>query len=548
MASTDKYFLIGIGGTGMRCLEAVTHMCAMGMFDSKEINILTLDTDFTNGNKQRTETLIDTYNNIKSTEDSPNGKANNNSFFSAKLNMFKFVTDYNSANKKRFTDITNIKSETAELSDNKLLADLFLGEDVQEFDLSHGYRAQTHMGSYLMYHAFLEVAKKLKKGDNVSESEREFETFLNLLYDAGANAKIFVLGSIFGGTGASSIPVIPQALNDALKIYGDGKMELDPGAKFGATLLTEYFKFKKPADSQKSTRDNAVIADSSFFTLNSQAALQFYQDDPTVQKTYKKMYHIGWPKDFDGMDFSKGKSESETITGGEAQKNDCHITEFLCGCAAWDFFNSDSGLDVKEATYLYKSVSYKDGQLDFSFDDFIGEAENGKFFARKFGGFIALMHLVLTTNHGANGDDGVKGLLGRMSEATQAYTSLDTQFTEKLTKYFQSFGYVFDSESFKSGWLYQIKNTVNGKLVMDDGAFTRNLKELRKLEPGNLFSQPEYKWDTSNMMSSDTYSPFIKLLKEQDTEPKDEQNVSDINEKFIAHLYNAIQQSPKNKI
>ena len=51
MASTDKYFLIGIGGTGMRCLEAVTHMCAMEMFDSKEINILTLDTDFTNGNK-----------------------------------------------------------------------------------------------------------------------------------------------------------------------------------------------------------------------------------------------------------------------------------------------------------------------------------------------------------------------------------------------------------------------------------------------------------------------------------------------------------------
>ena len=59
MASTDKYFLIGIGGTGMRCLEAVTHMCAMGMFDSKEINILTLDTDFSNGNKQRTETLPD---------------------------------------------------------------------------------------------------------------------------------------------------------------------------------------------------------------------------------------------------------------------------------------------------------------------------------------------------------------------------------------------------------------------------------------------------------------------------------------------------------
>ena len=544
MASTDKYFLIGIGGTGMRCLEAVTHMSAMGMFDSKEINILTLDTDFTNGNKQRTETLIDTYNNIKSTDESPNGKANNNSFFSAKLNMFKFVTDYNSANKKRFTDITNIKSETDELSDNKLLADLFLGEDVQEFDLSHGYRAQTHMGSYLMYHAFLEVAKKLKKGDNIDESEKEFETFLNLLFAAKSDAKIFVLGSIFGGTGASSIPVIPQALNDALKIYGDGKMELDPGAKFGATLLTEYFKFKKPADSQKANRDNAVIADSSFFTLNSQAALQFYQDDPTVQKTYKKMYHIGWP--IDSEDFSKGKTDNETITGGEAQKNACHITELLCGCAAWDFFNSDSGLDVKEASYLYKSVHYKDGVLDFSFDDFIGDGDNGKFFARKFGGFIALMHLVLSKNKGADGDDGVKALLGRMTEATQAYTSLDTQFTEKLNKYFHSFGYNIENQNFLAGWLYQVKSTFEGKLVMADSTFTRNLKELRKIEPGNLFTEPEYKWDKT--MMGDTFGPFISLLKDEETEPKPNQNVSATNEKFIAHLYNAITKSPKNKI
>ena len=94
MASTDKYFVIGIGGTGMRCLEAFTHMCAMGMFDNKEINILTLDTDFTNGNKQRTENLIKSYNSIKSYGSDGDGSVNNNSFFSAKLNLFQFVTDY----------------------------------------------------------------------------------------------------------------------------------------------------------------------------------------------------------------------------------------------------------------------------------------------------------------------------------------------------------------------------------------------------------------------------------------------------------------------
>ena len=57
--SQDKLFVIGIGGTGMRCLESFVHMCAMGMFDNQEIEVLTLDTDELNGNKAKTEKLID---------------------------------------------------------------------------------------------------------------------------------------------------------------------------------------------------------------------------------------------------------------------------------------------------------------------------------------------------------------------------------------------------------------------------------------------------------------------------------------------------------
>ena len=51
----DKLFVIAIGGTGMRCLEAFTHLCGIGMFDNQEIEILTLDTDQNNGNKGRVE-------------------------------------------------------------------------------------------------------------------------------------------------------------------------------------------------------------------------------------------------------------------------------------------------------------------------------------------------------------------------------------------------------------------------------------------------------------------------------------------------------------
>lgn len=541
--SNSKNFVIAIGGTGMRCLESFVHTCAMGLHDNKEFNVLTLDTDYSNGNKERTTQLIGNYNQIKSDVSGTEGKINNNTFFSAKLNLFDVVTDYNTQGRETFSSLTNLASESDELSDNKILADLFLGEAVQEFNLAHGYRAQTHLGSYLMYHALVELARKIKKS-KANETEKEFGKYLELLYEAGADAKIFVFGSVFGGTGASSIPVIPVALNKALSVFAGGQQAISEDAKYGCTLLTEYFRFTKPKDSQKTTKKDAVIADSSFFTLNSQAALQFYDEDPTVKSTYTKMYHLGWPKEFLSIDFSKNKNEDKTITGGAAQKNGCHIIELLCATAAWDFFNSESGLNEAKASVLYKSVNYKNNQIDFSFNDMIGDAENGNLFKEKFGNFIGFMHLVLTENDGALGHDGTKLLLDRIAESTNDYSTLESQYTINLTDYFRKFGYSIEGSNFNAGWLYQIRSSFNGKLILDDKAFTTNPKELKKLEPGKLFTEKEYHWKDTRILG-DTYDPFVKILKDDDTKPFENQNVETTREKFIAHIYNAINKSIK---
>ena len=108
MSADKKNFIIGVGGTGMRCLETFTHMCAMGLYDGMEFNILTLDTDYENGNKGRTEALIQKYNSIKSGGKEQIGKANVDTFFSAKLNLFKFVTNYSEKGNQTFKELTNI--------------------------------------------------------------------------------------------------------------------------------------------------------------------------------------------------------------------------------------------------------------------------------------------------------------------------------------------------------------------------------------------------------------------------------------------------------
>jgi hypothetical protein len=537
----DKLFVIAIGGTGMRCLESFTHLCGIGMFDNQEIEVLTLDTDQNNGNKSRVEDLISLYSRIKTSGTTLGGTPNANTFFSAKLNLHRFWTNYSSPGRENYKNISKISTGTPEQQKaNKLISDLFLDTgSVQEFALEHGYRAQTHLGSMLMYHGIVEAARNILKGTSVQSEERDLDTFMGKLEHAGASARVFIFGSVFGGTGASSIPVIPKALQDFVKIRSNGNASIDfSKAKFGSTLLTEYFTFNKPDAQQKSGKANSVIADSSFFPLNSQAALQFYQSDPTVQKCYKLLYHIGWPiesKKIDGNNTS-----NQTITGGSEQKNACHITELLCACAAYNFFTRTDGFDSTKADYLYKAVEFKDNSFNFSFDDFIGkENQAGEIFVNKLGALYSLAHISLTKNGAAFDDSGIKGFIKQCeNQKLLQYSTISDSECKDINEYFKLFAYTFKDAKFIPGWLYQVRNSVApGRFLFDSKAFPDNQAELKKLDVGTIFLDEKHHWPKGGIFS-DRYNVFVEKL--INTSPKDEQKVNTTKEKFLAHIFNAL--------
>lgn len=545
---SDKLFLIAIGGTGMRCLEAFTHLCAIGMFDNEEIEILTIDTDQLNGNKARSEELVRRYARIKTSDGyEAGGNPNNDTFFSAKLNLHTFFTDYATSGRENYQNISKISQGTPEQQKaNRLISDLFLDRSsVQEFNLAHGYRAQTHLGSHLMYHGIVEAARKIASGSGVTDNERSLDTFMTKLESSSGEARVFVFGSIFGGTGASSIPVIPKAFQSYIKVRSGNQSTLDlTKSKFGSTLLTQYFAFKKPDAKQKSNKDNSVIADSSFFPLNSQAALQFYQLDPTVQRTYKRMYHVGWPVDVEAMENSK-EAKDETITGGSKQKNPCHITELICACAAYDFFRADGFGNDEKAVYVYRSAEQTaSGAFNFDFDDFVG-SKHGKLFANRLGAFFALAHLTLSVEEGAFGGpgSGMRAFLNRLVK--QNVTDYDGQINDKecdeLNEYMKMFAYSFSDNgaTFNSGWLYQVRSSLGpGSFLFDTTAFAQNQKDLSKMDVGTLFTDEAYHWPKGGMMSN-RYDAFVKSMVE--TKPDAEaQKVSTAKEKFLAHLYRSI--------
>lgn len=541
----DQLFVIAIGGTGMRCLESFVHLCAIGMFDNQEINVLTLDTDQTNGNKERVELLINYYNRIKSdkVQNIDGGTPNTNTFFSAKINLYKFWTDYSTTARQNYVALSRLGEGSEEvMRQNADLSNLFLDKaTVQQFNLAHGYRAQTHLGSHLMYHGIIESARrKLAGGENVKPEDKDLDSFLDLLSQASAHARVFVFGSVFGGTGASSIPIIPVAMRDAVSIRSNGKSSLAlEKVKFGSTLLTEYFSFANP-DAHQMAKDK-VIANSDFFALNSQAALQFYQADPTVIRCYRRLYHVGWPLTSKPIGEEK---EGETITGGHEQKNNCHVVELMCAFAAYDFFTTESFPETKEnANYVYRSVEKNQNVFDFQGDDFAGE--HGDQFANKLGAFLSLSHIVLGLNGAASGGKGTKAFLDRLKKDDVNYNIDDIQL-EEIDKYLQMFAYSVENGKLQRGWLYQIYNTVKpGRFMFRSSAFEEKIDSLGKIEPGTLFEDDKHNWDAKGSFVRSTYlaqyDQLIKILRDVGTsKPTQVQNANTTKEKFMAHVYNAI--------
>lgn len=549
----DELFLIAIGGTGMRCLESFVHLCAAGLFDNRTIHILTLDTDQNNGNKQRVEDLIELYNRVKTNDPTqPGGDHRNNTFFSAKLDLYRFFTDYSTPQRSTLTALATSRNNNTDQQrqDNEDLCDLFFERDtVQQFKLDHGYRAQTHLGSMLMYHGIVEAAINVHRGgDSVKPHEKELARYLQLLNRYSATARVFVFGSVFGGTGASSIPVIPTAISEALKIITGGNAQLNHNnVLFGSTLLTDYFTFKAP--DQKEKADEKVIADAGNFALNSQAALSFYNDDPTVRRTYKRMYHIGWPAALK-VNYSDGQ-EGKVQTGGNEQCNPCHMAELMCAAAAYDFFNEDRAAlqAIGDAQYVVRTVSVDDSNnMQLTGASFVGTT-HGDMLENKLGALLSFAHIILAKYNGA--DEGHAGLGSFIDDLDRAkypeYNDLSDAHCRDIDSYLRQFAYKFTPAGVSFGWIYQIfRSAGSGRFLFSPDAFRTEIASLRAIDPGTLFADPRHHWDTSgNILSSSAtrrWNTFISLFKSENTLPDDTQ-AGNLKEEFLAQMFNTITQA-----
>lgn len=60
-----SYYLIGIGGTGARCLEAFVHMTGAGLLNTnQDVKIVYVDADTSCGNLTKTQETVNLYKKV----------------------------------------------------------------------------------------------------------------------------------------------------------------------------------------------------------------------------------------------------------------------------------------------------------------------------------------------------------------------------------------------------------------------------------------------------------------------------------------------------
>ncbi|MFI3296775.1 MAG: hypothetical protein R3Y59_03990 [bacterium] len=482
-------YVIGIGGTGMRCLESFIHLCAIGMYDETNVHLMALDTDKNNGNFKRLTSLVDNYSKING------GRVKSETLFSANLKYYQFSPNYDKSDCTFNTVIDKMSTLSTQVGDDVKvnlsdLIDLSIRPEVGEMSLTHGYRAQTQMGSILMYYAILEEAYASK--NNTSSPLR---SFLNEIITQGAGQQIFVFGSVFGGTGASTIPVLPAALRDASKILFGDNVNILGGNYFGSVVLTNYFTFEFE-------HSDAVVAKADKFALNSQAALQFYKNDSTVNDVYKRLYLIG------RENMLKVGSGG---TGGASQCNPADYIELMSAFAAYDFFkvcdtaksatNKDEAFGTKSNNrFVYKAI---EATTHLKFSNF---TEDDSIFMKKL------------------------GIMTAVSFLNTAYSLFDNlrldsvSFDEKelvpLNIYLQLFGikpYNDDQNREQYGWLNQIYNSAVGDGFTGGAFFMEQLFKCKEVKDFKKYKLNEqlYNMDTPPKFSVGLMTNKFSVVKDK---------------------------------
>jgi hypothetical protein len=306
-------FVVALGGSGTRCVEALVYLLAARMIEDP-VHVLIIDPDAANGNVRRAKEQVNQYRAVHDRV-LRTAAGERPSFFSVPLNEGyedgSAFWEYPNTN-QRFDALIDLQEQPAP---SRSLFQLLYYQDDMGRTFGHGYEGRAHIGSLdLLRSLSLAAARTVPRltalvapAQAGPEDRGEWDglsCFLRAVREAAAQpegVRIAVVGSLFGGTGASGLPAIPPLV---LRVLPPA---LQASVSMSCIQLAPYFMFP---EGQRGAPDSAL------HPLATQAALYHYAYTATG---YGRIYLLGAP--------DRPLVNRENRPGGPEQKNDAHYVE-----------------------------------------------------------------------------------------------------------------------------------------------------------------------------------------------------------------------------
>lgn len=295
----SKLYVFAIGGTGSRVLRSLTMLAAAGVdIQANEIVPVIIDPDVSNADLTRTVTLMNRYSLIRKGIDFHD--QNETSFFRTEISQAvqNYTLHIKDTEDKRFDQFIEYSSLSTE---NKAMMSMLFSEKNLSAQMQVGFKGNPNIGSVVL---------------NQIVSSPQFVEFANSFAEGD---KIFIISSIFGGTGASGFPLLLKTLRDPNASFPNHS--IINSAQIGAITILPYFKLQPSNESE---------IDSSTFISKARSALAYYETNVVGNQSINALYYLADDGDI-----------YENNDGGSLQQNPAHIIELVAATAAIHFMNTD---------------------------------------------------------------------------------------------------------------------------------------------------------------------------------------------------------------
>lgn len=358
-----RLFLFLVGGTGSRVMRPLIMQFAAGIHPLNasgqpmplEVVPIIVDPHKANEDLKRTDNLLRWYKQIRRSLYGESVDVTKG-FFSVKISTLTdilpegsnlsdtFLFNMGSIASKKFQDF--ISYNTLD-SGNQALCSMMFSDYQLDTKMDIGFVGSPNIGSVAL---------------NQFKDSEEFRQFSNVFQK---NDRIFVVSSIFGGTGAAGYPIIVKNIRNAgnnAQINNRGDLR---DARIGALTVLPYFNVQQD--------DSSPISRSDFIS-KTKSALFYYHDNLTGLRR-------------GGMDLPMSKINACYYVGdevpsnpyfndpgGNGQRNDAHVVEYVGALSILDFLSiPDDQLNTVDGNAqnpIYKEYGLANDKTTLTLKDF----------------------------------------------------------------------------------------------------------------------------------------------------------------------------------